>query len=145
MLMLHSIPTRKTSLLVLITFLVVFFWSLPSNDRQIASTESVISYQPLRPVLLPAQKHEPDPVRWLKENSGDRHAVGQGVIEKLGVKEVWRGRPRAALISLVRNSELEGILGSMRQLEYRWNGKYQVCILLLSRNFLVSFWWLLGN
>jgi len=30
------------------------------------------------------------------------------------------------LISLVRNSELEGMMQSMRQLEFRWNRKYQV-------------------
>jgi hypothetical protein len=34
-------------------------------------------------------------------------------------------RPRAALISLVRNSELPGIMQSMRQLEYHWNRKYR--------------------
>ena len=33
-------------------------------------------------------------------------------------------RPEAALISLVRNEELEGILQSMRQLEYHWNQQY---------------------
>ncbi|KPI36879.1 Alpha-1,2 mannosyltransferase KTR1 [Cyphellophora attinorum] len=33
-------------------------------------------------------------------------------------------RPKAALISLVRNADLEGILQSMRQLEYRWNRRY---------------------
>ena len=34
-------------------------------------------------------------------------------------------RPKAALISLVRNEELEGILQSMRQLEYTWNRRYR--------------------
>ena len=33
-------------------------------------------------------------------------------------------RPKAALISLVRNEELDGILQSMRQLEYHWNHNY---------------------
>lgn len=33
-------------------------------------------------------------------------------------------RPRAAIISLVRNEELEGIMQSMRQLEHRWNSRY---------------------
>lgn len=35
-------------------------------------------------------------------------------------------RPRAALVSLVRNSELPGMMQSMRQLELPWNRKYQV-------------------
>lgn len=34
-------------------------------------------------------------------------------------------RPRAALISLVRNSELEGIVQSISQLEHHWNHKYR--------------------
>lgn len=33
-------------------------------------------------------------------------------------------KPKAALISLVRNSELDGIVQSMTQLEWRWNRKY---------------------
>lgn len=36
----------------------------------------------------------------------------------------WSSTPKAALISLVRNEELDGILQSMRQLEYRWNQHY---------------------
>lgn len=138
----YSVPTRRTGLLVLIGFLVVFFWSLPSSDRDIM-VESKSAYQPIRPVLPPASKGEPDPVRWLKENSGDRHAVGNSVLGKIegvrNMKDIWKGRPRAALISLVRNSELEGILGSMRQLEYRWNRKYQVRLHSLSWNFLIWF------
>ena len=34
-------------------------------------------------------------------------------------------KPKAALISLVRNQELDGIIQSMTQLEYHWNHKYQ--------------------
>ncbi|MCJ1422477.1 hypothetical protein MMC29_000357 [Sticta canariensis] len=39
-------------------------------------------------------------------------------------KEEVSTKPRAALISLVRNSELSGMMQSMRQLEYQWNRKY---------------------
>ena len=39
--------------------------------------------------------------------------------------EWFNDRPKAAIISLVRNEELEGILQSMRQLEYHWNKRYR--------------------
>jgi alpha 1,2-mannosyltransferase len=48
-----------------------------------------------------------DPVTWIKEHSYTSRHVSE--------------RPRAALISLVRNEELEGILQSMSQLEHHWN------------------------
>lgn len=35
-----------------------------------------------------------------------------------------KAKSKAALISLVRNEELDGILQSMRQLEYRWNKRF---------------------
>ncbi|KIW82390.1 hypothetical protein Z517_05417 [Fonsecaea pedrosoi CBS 271.37] len=51
------------------------------------------------------------PGEWLKENSYPN--------------DLRTRRPKAALISLVRNEELDGILQSMRQLEFRWNRRYQ--------------------
>ncbi len=65
-----------------------------------------------------------DPVAWLRENSNDRHVVSDTSLPLLRSYRM-SNRPRAALISLVRNSELEGMMQSMRQLEYRWNRKYQ--------------------
>ena len=52
-----------------------------------------------------------DPVKWLKENSYPNDLKAKG--------------PKAALISLVRNEELDGILQSMRQLEFHWNQRYE--------------------
>ncbi|KAI9821415.1 MAG: hypothetical protein M1826_000696 [Phylliscum demangeonii] len=67
-----------------------------------------------------------DPERWLRENSGDRWAISSRTTTTTTAKSRARSRrPRAALISLVRNSELDGIMQSMRQLEYHWNHKYQ--------------------
>lgn len=51
--------------------------------------------------------------QWLTKYSGDVHTA------------VKSNRPRAAIISLVRNEELDGIVESMDQLEFRWNYKYQ--------------------
>ena len=67
-----------------------------------------------------------DPAQWLQENSGDRHAVvnEHGRMRK-GLTGRWSTRPKAAIISLVRNEELEGIMQSMRQLELHWNHKYR--------------------
>ena len=57
-----------------------------------------------------------DPGKWLLKHSNLYH-------RETG-KEWFNGRPRAAVISLVRNEELDGILQSMRQLEHRWNRRY---------------------
>lgn len=67
----------------------------------------------------------PDPMQWLAHNSDNRHAENTGAgllksIPSLG----HSAKPRAALISLVRNSELPGLMQSMRQLEFQWNRKY---------------------
>lgn len=62
------------------------------------------------------KKSKHDPVKWLRKHSNMNHyETGQ---------EWFNDRPKAAIISLVRNEELEGILQSMRQLEQRWNKRY---------------------
>lgn len=61
--------------------------------------------------------HDPD--QWLLDYSGDAHTVQKGGLL------ARTNKPKAALISLVRNQELEGIVQSMTQLEYHWNHKYQ--------------------
>ena len=72
------------------------------------------------------KKHAPDPIKWLEHNSNDRFAenTGLGLFKSVPSMGYLSGKPRAALISLVRNSELPGLMQSMRQLEYRWNHKY---------------------
>lgn len=74
--------------------------------------------------------------RWLRENSYNRYAFEWEADQR----PLWRRlllsnpyrliypispRPKAAIISLVRNEELQGIMQSMRQLELRWNWKYR--------------------
>ncbi|KAL9083273.1 MAG: hypothetical protein Q9159_005885 [Coniocarpon cinnabarinum] len=61
-----------------------------------------------------------DPDKWLEENGNNRHAVTGPGFTKL----MQSSKPKAALISLVRNQELDGIIQSMSQLERRWNHKY---------------------
>jgi len=85
-------------------------------------SESVIeSSHSIRPVLPPFQRNEADPIRWIKENSNDKYAVPTSLLPSLQFN-----RPRAALISLVRNAELPGMIESIQQMERRWNEKYQV-------------------
>ena len=79
------------------------------------------SYQSIRPVLSHIQRNKADPIRWLKENSNDKHVVSTSFLPRLQI-----GRPRAALISLVRNAELPGMIESIKQMEHKWNAKYQV-------------------
>ena len=85
-------------------------------------------YQVLRPILpTVAKKHAPDPVRWLKQHSNNKHSTVSKSRLTASLTDLGHvsARPRAALISLVRNSELPGLMQSMRQLEYHWNRKYQ--------------------
>ena len=72
------------------------------------------------------KQHAPDPVRWLEQNSNNKHTEISGANPWLSVPALGHKntKPRAALISLVRNSELPGLIQSMRQLEYQWNRKY---------------------
>ncbi|KAI9728663.1 MAG: hypothetical protein M1828_002769 [Chrysothrix sp. TS-e1954] len=63
----------------------------------------------------------PDPQQWLRENSNNKYAINGKSWSKL----TQASRPKAALITLVRNQELEGIKQSMIQLEYHWNHKYK--------------------
>ena len=55
-------------------------------------------------------KTKHNPFKWLKDNSYPN--------------DLRAKRPKAALISLVRNEELNGILQSMQQLEFHWNNRY---------------------
>lgn len=67
------------------------------------------------------------PAKWLQMNSDNAYAYSDAFGQQISW---WSGhwlsfRPRAAIITLVRNEELEGIMQSMRQLEYHWNHKYR--------------------
>ncbi len=111
-------------------FLAIFVWFVPPpstwhrHKRYVVEQQPSSPYQVLRPATVTPNKHAPDPEKWLKQNSNNKYAVGPGA-GKLSGYGRFSTKPRAALISLVRNSELEGILQSMRQLEYHWNRKYQ--------------------
>lgn len=116
---------RQVALLAILLF-AAFFWLTPPPSTwgrtQTSSVSTKTSISLARPVLAKARpKHGPDPEMWLKENSDNKWAVGTTALGGFGVPP----KPRAALISLVRNQELEGIIQSMTQLEYHWNRKYE--------------------
>lgn len=73
-----------------------------------------------------AKKHAPDPVHWLERNADNKHAenTGRGLLKSIPSLGHHSAKPKAALISLVRNCELPGLMQSMRQLEFQWNRKY---------------------
>ncbi|PQE03926.1 hypothetical protein CJF31_00003001 [Rutstroemia sp. NJR-2017a BVV2] len=108
------------TLVLVASTLFVLRDGVPSAD--VVKVHSLGSYTPILPELPPSKTKGPDPVAWLKENSDNKYAVSNGVWSGMSLNK----RPKAALISLVRNSELEGIRQSMMQLEMRWNHKYQV-------------------
>jgi hypothetical protein len=124
---LRSLSSRRlTILLVFAALSVILVTPFTTNRNQDPSDiHSFDAYESLRPVLAPLGKESPDPIRWLQENSNDKYAVSRSILPPLPAFGSSR-RPRAALISLVRNSELAGMVQSMRQLELRWNRKYQV-------------------
>jgi alpha 1,2-mannosyltransferase len=98
---------------------------LPTNhDSSPLTVYDLLLFQPIRATLSTTDKKRPDPIRWLKENSNTKYAVENKGFQLSPL--FGSSKPRAALISLVRNSELEGMMQSMRQLEFRWNRKYQV-------------------
>lgn len=84
-------------------------------------------YQVFRPIANAARKHSPDPRKWLEHNSNNKYALPSksSVVNAVSSYRHGSTKPRAALISLVRNSELEGIVQSMTQLEFHWNRKYR--------------------
>jgi len=124
-----SISSRR--LLLLVFFLALALITLvpiaARQDPSPSTVHAISAFQPLRATFSDTNRKRPDPIRWLKENSNDRHAVSRTHLPQFAL--LGSSRPRAALISLVRNSELEGMMQSMRQLEFRWNRKYQVCAL----------------
>ncbi|KAK8908124.1 hypothetical protein QC760_003985 [Botrytis cinerea] len=113
----------------------LFFYFFPSSTYTSSSLPDIHtlgSYIPIQPFLSSpinskskTQTKNPDPIKWLQENSNNRYAITNTPKTWASKISEWKSsRPKAALISLVRNSELEGMLQSMRQLEARWNHKY---------------------
>lgn len=125
----------KRQIAVLLCFaLILLVWCIPPplswRRRTIHLTipqEVSSPYLVLRPEATSSSKHAPDPAKWLEQNSNNKYALATKSKLFSPLKQLGQvsSRPRGALISLVRNSELEGLIQSMRQLEYRWNRKYQ--------------------
>ncbi|KAI9793320.1 MAG: hypothetical protein M1833_000765 [Piccolia ochrophora] len=123
----RGVATKRQIAVILCLALAAIVWFSPPpatwrHENYLASGSSQIP-QPATDIVT--SRKAPNPSQWLLQNSNDKHALS-----KTGMFRTWTGlgarnRPRAALISLVRNSELDGIVQSMRQLEFHWNHKYQ--------------------
>ncbi|KAL9010515.1 MAG: hypothetical protein Q9173_004557 [Seirophora scorigena] len=126
-----SVSKRQLGVL-LCALLTLFVWIVPPPrawGRRVVhvNVPHITSpYQVFRPIAEVAKKHPPDPQRWLERNSNNRFAVSSssGLVNAVSSYRHVSPKPRAALISLVRNSELDGIVQSMTQLEHHWNRKY---------------------
>lgn len=129
----RSSVSKRQIAVVLCLALAVLVWVMPPPGSwrghviHITVAQPASSpYQVLLPISPTTKKNAPDPLRWLEQNSNNKHAdLGHyrfSNFESPFVATVTK--PRAALISLARNSELVGIMQSMRQLEYQWNRKY---------------------
>ena len=86
--------------------------TLPSEWRNDKTLSPIL--QPVTPESKSKRKKH-DPAQWLKDHSSFDSQFPNS----------YTTRPRAALISLVRNEELDGILQSIRHLEYHWNRRYR--------------------
>ena len=129
----NSISKRQIAvLLCLLLAFVVWITPPPSSWREQAVHVSVPQapsnpYQVHQPTSKAQKEHRSNPHLWLEHNSNNKFAVTEGsnILKSIPVYGQVSTKPRAALISLVRNSELPGLIQSMRQLEYQWNRKYQ--------------------
>ena len=130
----RSSITKRQFLVLVVLLLALVVWVVPPpsvwRNRVVHITlpaRVTSPYQALhsQPSEI-ARKSPRDALQWLQKNSQNKFAVmsRSGLFHFLPSLQVST-RPRAALISLVRNSELPGLMQSMRQLEYHWNRKYQ--------------------
>jgi hypothetical protein len=115
-------------LLILAVLLSIF--SASTRWKSTGNSTNRIEDTSRRPVLQPAvsavSESSEDPERWLLAHSENRYAYNrERSWQDLFYYSHWSPRPIAALISLVRNEELNGIMQSMRQLEHHWNHKYR--------------------
>jgi hypothetical protein len=125
-------PSRRrfwSVLLLILAVLVSICWT-SASWRRTGSSAFRVDYASSRPVRRPtaSARSAPtgDPEKWLLAHSDHRHAHHkERSWSDRFTHSHWSPRPRAALISLVRNEELDGIMQSMRQLEYRWNDRYR--------------------
>jgi len=119
---LRVIPIRWLAILFcLVATFTIWHWSPPLQQElalSLSEYSSTVALQVLRPHDSAASRPT-DPEQWLNENSEVALSRDQRWWKKSPTK------PKAAIISLVRNEELEGIMQSMRQLEYHWNVNYQ--------------------
>lgn len=116
-------PFRRWLLVLLCIGVALHLWN--RSPRTTVPADS-IEDDVLRTFASSTDNSKYDPAQWLKENADNKHAVidEYGRARRLTTGR-WSTRPRAALISLVRNEELQGILQSMQQLEIHWNHKYR--------------------
>ncbi|KAL6717828.1 hypothetical protein ACLMJK_003913 [Lecanora helva] len=130
----RNIVSKRQIAVILCLSLALFVWFVPRPAWR-RQTIHITVHQPishpnqmLHPLssLSVSRKHAPNATRWLEHNSNNKHAenTGLGLFKSIPSMGHYSSKPRAALISLVRNSELDGIMQSMRQLEFRWNRKY---------------------
>lgn len=114
--------SRRQLLVILILAACAIAWFVPAPALFSESLPKISISSIASPIqILGHQTKKPDPAQWLRENGNDKHAVQNAAFSRMS----HSSRPKAALISLVRNQELDGLVQSMTQLEFHWNRKYQ--------------------
>ena len=124
--------TSRISLRQFILFGVLVFvvfsgvWVALKNMNQVATVdgEPIDEYYPPMPELSMAvgdgsQPKAPGPVQWLRDNT----YTDMDDLTNEDIHLTLSTRPKAAFIALVRNSELQGMVESITQVEARFNGR----------------------
>lgn len=119
---------RPLPLLVILAFVIFLsgVWFMRKGTMGLSVREldldpvHIDTYSPPVPeILATAEPKAVDPVQWLRENTHPN-------LDHLSFEEIddlKATKPNAALISLVRNSELDAMIGSISQVEERFNNR----------------------
>ena len=124
--------TKRQIAVILCLLLALLLWLAPHFRRKTVIHVNLqqpltAPYRAFLPGLSLDDSDAPDPHKWLEQNSDDKFSLPEtsGILSSVLNWKTTSSQPRAALISLVRNSELEGMMQSMRSLELHWNRKYR--------------------
>lgn len=115
---------RKTSLLLLASFLVGSTWVFSKDAKKLPSQEMPIIDSYVPPIPHPPagytiQAEGPHPIQWLRKNT----FLDIQELSLSQLQELTETRPKAAFISLIRNEEVDDMVSSIVQIETRFNSR----------------------
>lgn len=123
---LHLMPKLKLAVHVFVVTLGVLLWFMPILIWIVSSPVPWFAFDDgYGNAQSSLQWHSGYNMDGLRTTAATTTAVKESPDVVSKPEPVNDDRPRAAMISLVRNSDLDLVLRSMRQLETRWNARYR--------------------